>query len=83
MKKVESIFSPLPVLKSNLMRSEITGLKLLSQLGRDIYGSDDPTRVYYDKKPQEIIKDGDGYVLILNLPFVKKAQLDILKNQEQ
>jgi len=81
--KVESMFSPLPILKSNLMRSEIVGPKLLAQLGRDIYGEDDPTKVYYGQRPQQVVKEGAAYVLILKLPFVKKAALNILKNEEQ
>jgi arsenite-transporting ATPase len=83
MDKIESVFSPLPVLKSKLMRSEIVGLKGLAQLGTDIYGSDDPANVLYDQKPQQVVKEGDAYVLILRLPFVKKAELDILRNEDQ
>ncbi len=83
MSKIESVFSPLPVLRSKLMRSEIVGTKRLSKLGRYIYGSDDPSRIYYDQKPQQVVKDKDGYVLIIQLPFVKKAALDILRNEDQ
>lgn len=83
MEKVESVFSPLPILQSKLMRSEIVGRKLLTQLGQDIYGQQDPTRVYYSQRPQQIIKEGQTYVLVLKLPFVKKAGLDVLKNQDE
>jgi arsenite-transporting ATPase len=83
MDKVESMFSPLPILTSKLMRCEIVGPKLLGQLGLDIYGADDPTKVYYDQRPQQIVKEADAYVLILKLPFVKKAELDILKNENE
>jgi arsenite-transporting ATPase len=83
MSKIESVFSPLPVLRSKLMRSEIVGTKRLSKLGRYIYGSDDPSRIYYDQRPQQVVKDKDGYVLIIQLPFVKKASLDILRNEDQ
>jgi arsenite-transporting ATPase len=83
MDKVESMFSPLPILRSNLMRSEIVGQSLLTQLGRDLYGDDDPTKVFYEERAQQVVKDGDGYLLILKLPFVKKAELDILKNEDE
>jgi arsenite-transporting ATPase len=83
MDKVKGMFSPLPILKSKLMRSEIVGRKLLAQLGRDIYGGDDPMKVYYGQRPQQVVKDGAAYILILRLPFVKKAELNILKNEEQ
>jgi arsenite-transporting ATPase len=65
------------------MRSEIVGFASLEQFGRDIYGGDDPVRVYYEENPQRIIKEGDGYVLALKLPFVKKAHIEVLKNEDQ
>ncbi|MHC4282818.1 MAG: ArsA family ATPase [Planctomycetota bacterium] len=83
MSKIESVFSPLPVLRSKLMRSEIIGTKRLSRLGKYIYNNDDPTKIYYDQRPQQVIKEQDGYVLVLQLPFVKKAGLDILRNEDQ
>jgi arsenite-transporting ATPase len=83
MDKVASIFSPLPVLQSKLMRSEIVGPRLLAELGRDTYGVDDPTKVFYSQKPQQIVKDGDGYILILQVPFVKKSDVEILKNEDE
>jgi len=76
------MFSPLPILRSKLMRSEVVGRELLAQFGRDLYGDNDPTKVFYEERPQRVIKDGDAYVLILKLPFVKKAELDILKNED-
>jgi arsenite-transporting ATPase len=83
MAKVEHVFSPLPILKSTLMRSEIVGYASLEQLGRDIYGGDDPVRVYCEENPQRIVKEGDGYALVLKLPLAKKAHLEVLKNEDQ
>jgi len=65
------------------MRSEIVGHKLLAKVGRDIYGEDDPTTVYFKERPQRITKEGQMYVLVLKLPFVKKAGLEILKNEDE
>jgi len=83
MKKVENMFSPLPVLKSTLMRSEIVGHTSLERLGTDIYGGDDPVRVYYEGNPQRIVKEDDGYAMVIRLPFAKKAHLEVLKNEDQ
>jgi arsenite-transporting ATPase len=83
MDKVERMFSPLPILKSELMRSEIVGLKLLAQLGRGIYRDDDPTKIYYKGRPQRITKQGQTHILLLKLPFVKKADLEVLKNEDE
>jgi arsenite-transporting ATPase len=83
MGKVARTFSPLPVLQSKLMRSEIVGATLLTELGRDIYRADDPIKVYYGQRPQQVVRDGKAYVLVLQLPFVKKAEVEILKNEDE
>jgi len=83
MDKIENVFSPLPVLRSKLMRSEIVGYASLERLGKDLYGRDDPMKVFYEENPQRIIKEDDGYTMVLKLPFVKKAHLDVLKNEDQ
>jgi arsenite/tail-anchored protein-transporting ATPase len=83
MEKVESVFSPLPILKCTLMRSEIEGYAALERFGEDLYGRDDPVKVYYEENPQRVVKEGDGYAMILKLPFAKKAHLDVLKNEDQ
>jgi arsenite-transporting ATPase len=83
MAKIESIFSPLPLLQSKLMPSEVVGRKLLVQLGRDIYSGQDPTKVYCDRRPQKILRDKQAYVLVLKLPFVKKSEVNILKNAHE
>ena len=49
----------------------------------DIYGGDDPVRVYYKGNPQRIVKEGDSYAMIISLPFAKKAHLEVLKNEDQ
>jgi len=81
--KIERAFSPLPILKSELMRSEILGSSSLVQLAELIYGAEDPMKIYYKGKPQRIVREGKGYTLILNLPFAKKADLEVLKNEDQ
>ncbi|MFH1614543.1 MAG: ArsA family ATPase [Planctomycetota bacterium] len=81
--KIETAFLPLPILKSDLMRSEILGSSSLAQLAKHIYGADDPMKIYYRGKPQRITREGKCYTLILKVPLVKKADLEILKNEDQ
>ena len=81
--KIIAAFSPLPILRSQLMRSEIVGMAPLLRLAKSIYGGEDPTKIYYDGTPQKITREGKKYVLRLSLPFAKKADLEVLKNEEQ
>ena len=42
-----------------------------------IYGTEDPSAIYYRAVPQRIRKVGNAYVLHLQLPFVSKDDVDI------
>ncbi len=81
--KVERVFSPLPILKSQLMKSEILGTGSLVQLARVIYETDDPMKIYHDGNPQKIAAEGKDYIFALKLPFVKRDDLEVLKNEDQ
>lgn len=83
MRTVEECFSPLPILPVKLFDREIVGLKLLAEMAASIYGEEDPTRVFCQRKPIEITKDEDGYTLSLSLPFVEKEDLDIMKKGDE
>lgn len=81
--RIEMSFSPLPILKSELMRSEVLGRSALAQLAKHIYGTDDPMKIYYKEKVQRISKEGGCYTLTVKVPFVKKGDLEVLKNEDQ
>ena len=74
---IEDSFAPLPIFSAPLMDSEVVGYEMLERLGRVIYGEDDPTRIYYRGKAQKLTKNGDGYILMLPLPLVKKGDIDL------
>ncbi len=76
---IEESFSPLPILKARLFDREMYGLEALSALSEDVFGDVDPLEMLYEGEAHSIVKNGDGYEVILNLPFVEKANLDLSK----
>jgi arsenite-transporting ATPase len=80
---IEEIFAPLPLLSLPLFSREIVGLPLLEEIARAVYGDQDPTRLYFSKKPIQIEKVGGRYILSLNLPFVEKGALDLTQKGEE
>ena len=70
-------FSPLPIFSVPLLDSELVGYEMLAHMGKLVYGDDDPTQIYHRGKTQEIIKQGDEYVLRLPLPLVKKGDVHL------
>jgi len=73
-------FSPLPVLESYLMKSEIFGRELLTELADELYGELNPVDVLYNGQPQKIMKDGEKYIFSLDLPFLEKKDFELLKD---
>ncbi len=74
---IEESFVPLPILSVPLLDAEVVGYEMLNRLGETIYATDDPARIYYRGKAQQIIKRGDEYILSLPLPLVKKGDINL------
>ncbi|MGH7609966.1 MAG: ArsA family ATPase [Candidatus Dormibacteria bacterium] len=81
--QVEAAFSPLPILQSRLFDHEVVGLDDLNRLGESLFANHDPSQVLYDQKPQALAKQGDEYVLSLQLPFVSKEQVDLTQRDDE
>jgi arsenite/tail-anchored protein-transporting ATPase len=62
---------------------EILGVDALAELGATIWNGADPTEVYHRGAPQELVKQGDGYVLRLPLPHVEMAKVGMLKKGDE
>jgi len=70
-------FQPIPIFHCSLFNREIVGVKLLAEMARDIFGEEDPTRVFFREKPMVIENRNGDYVLSLRLPFTEKKELDM------
>ena len=75
-------FSPLPIFSAPLLDAEVVGFEMLSRMGQLIYGDSDPAQIYHRGKTQEIVKQGDEYVLLLPLPLVKKGEVDLHRSAQ-
>ena len=80
---VEEAFSPLPILTVPLMDSEVVGLERLRQMGQLVYGEQDPAAIFYKGKRHSIRKEGDRYVLALELPFISKDALILTRSGDE
>jgi len=80
---IEECFSPLPILKVPLLKSEVIGMKALEEIGRLLHNKDDPTRLLFEGKPMSIDQDNGGYVLTLGLPFIAKGDVSLLRSGDE
>lgn len=79
LKTIEEAFYPVPILKGRLFGREMYGLEALSEMAEDIFADTDPLRVLFRGSAHEILKNGEGYDVLLNLPFAEKGEVDLSK----
>jgi arsenite-transporting ATPase len=75
---VEEHFAPVPIRELPLFRDEVVGLDRLGEMGRALFGDDDPTQVFFHGRTQQIERTDDGYILAIPLPFVEKGDVQLL-----
>ncbi len=74
---VEDSFTPLPIFKVPLFESEVVGQEMLRRVAEVTYNGQDPTTIFYKGKPQQVVKDGDDYLLLLPLPLLDKRDVNL------
>ncbi len=79
---VRESFEPLPILTARLFDREMVGIELLKEMGDEVYGDGDVTRVLYRDDPIRVRKARGGYVLAMHLPFAERTEMDIHRRGE-
>lgn len=75
--QVEKDFKPLPVKKLKLYEEELRGPDMLKEAAKDLYGNEDPTRVYCRGRPIEVVRNGKDLELTLTARFPKKQDVQV------
>jgi arsenite-transporting ATPase len=80
---IEESFQPVPILRARLFDQELVGMELLDQLGIEVYGEADVTRVLHHDVPIRVRKRGPWYVLSMRLPFVERGEIDVHRKGDE
>jgi arsenite-transporting ATPase len=80
--EIRDYFEPVPTVSLPLFDREVIGVDRLRLVSDALFGDDDPAQFYHKGAPYTFNKDGEGYLLTINLPFVDKRELDIRRNHE-
>ncbi|HMO56509.1 MAG TPA: TRC40/GET3/ArsA family transport-energizing ATPase [Roseiflexaceae bacterium] len=81
--QIHDIFAPLPIWEAPHYPRDIKGLDDLVQVGRALFGDHDPTQVFFRGSTQEIIKEGEEYLMRLPLPHVEIGKVAITKRGDE
>lgn len=82
-REAHDLFAPLPIWEAPFEPRDLRGPADLLQLGHTLFGAEDPTRVFFSGKTQEIDRVGDEYVLRLPLPHVELDKVNMVKRGDQ
>ncbi len=80
---IEEFFAPVPVWRVPLFNDEVLGVERLKQLGRALYGNQDPAKRFYLEAPYRFQKVDGNYQLRLRLPFVSSEEIDLYKKLDE
>jgi arsenite-transporting ATPase len=80
---VQQEFGPVPVRTVPMFDREMVGLERLREVGEALFGDGDPAEILYRGRPYEVLRDGDGYVLKLELPFTSKEAVRLNRTGDE
>ncbi len=81
--EVHDIFAPLPIWEAQHYPRDVKGIADLTMVGRELFGENDPTKVFYRGSTQEIVKEGEEYIMRLPLPHVEIGKVAMTKRGDE
>ena len=79
MKTIEESFAPIPILTARLYDREMFGLEALGALAEDVFEEAEPLDVLFRGATHDIVKNGEGYDVVFQLPLAEKRSVDLSK----
>ena len=76
---IEESFSPLPIFKVGHQGQEVFGMELLEKIGETIYGQEDPTKVFHNETPFEVVEEENSYEIRIKLPLIDEDDFTLDK----
>ncbi len=77
---VEADFAPVPVRTVPFLDREVVGLDGLREIGRVLFGADDPASFFYRGRPYRIVSGKSGHILEVALPFTSRAEVALSRD---
>lgn len=77
MQEIHESFSEVPVFCLELQKTEVRTLPVLQDIGRKIFGEENPAKVMFCHKIYSIAHEGEDTILSVLLPFAEKEELEL------
>ena len=80
---IDASFGTAPVFRAQHVGGEVVGIESLGRFAEDLWGDVDPAARLSDTRPLHVVRDGEQYVLSIELPFTEAQDLDLTRNSEE
>ena len=80
---IHDTFAPLPIWEAPYYSHDIIGIQPLGELAQAVFGDIDPTQVFHRGPIQEVVHQGDTYILRLPLPHVEMDKVLMTKKGDE
>jgi arsenite/tail-anchored protein-transporting ATPase len=82
--EIEAYFSPIPLSRVPLFRTEVIGYDRLRDFAEALYGKgEDPSAVTLTERPYSFRREGDQYQVRLHIPFAEKGEIGLFKKDDE
>ncbi len=76
-------FTPIPIYYAPLFETEVVGITMLKRMAEEIFKDENPVEIKYNGRSQKVDKDGEDYILAIDMPFVDKKDLSLNQKGDQ
>jgi arsenite-transporting ATPase len=84
LEEMERYFAPVPVRTVAMFRDEVVGYDRLQKMALALYrAGEDPAEVTRTAAPFSFSREGDRYVVTLDLPFAAKGEVGVFKKGDE
>ncbi len=77
LRTIDEAFSPLKMFRAGLMPREVLGRGALVNLANEMFGDEDPTKVYSLESPMKMFDEDGNSVLAVKLPFLMNQNVEL------
>ena len=81
--EIERDFYPLPLLRAGASDTEMVGIDKLNALAASIFAERDPGQIFFVGQTQQILEEGDDFILKLPLPTVELHKVKLTKRGDE
>ena len=81
--EIERDFYPLPLLRAGWSDTEMVGIEKLNALAASIFAERDPGQILFVGQTQQILEEGDDFILKLPLPTLELNKVKLTKRGDE